>query len=350
MRCCRSTPGWCRAAAAPRARKDDAEDARICCLLALDRHAALRGLIPHGELAGELRSIARDDERACRDERRLLNRLRADLLVTFPAALAIAGDGLGATRILRLLERWPTAQSLAAASREEIIEFGRAQRTGYLARFAGKIAAAPGEDHFTAPGHLVRAKVDTIRLTARQLLLIDTQRRAWEKQMGELLPGPHTGWPQAEDQPGQAFPGGEIYLSFPGLGRRLAARTAGEIGEHIEQFTTPNSLQCYAGRAPVTRRSGKRDLVVAHRLACNRYLADAVHKWAFASLRRSAWARAFYDAQRARGKNHHAALRALSNRWPEVLWHCLTHDVPCDEAVHAANRNRALAAVTSSAA
>jgi transposase len=330
--------------------KDDAEDARICCLIALDRHAGLRRLIPHGELAGELRSIARDDERACRDERRLLNRLRADLLVTFPAALAIAGEDLGATRILRLLERWPTARSLAAASREEIIEFGRAQRTGYLQRFADQIQAALAEDHFTAPEHLVRAKVDTIRLTARQLLLLDAQRRAWEKRMGELLLGPHAGQQETEDQPGQAFPGGEIYLSFPGLGRRLAARIAGEVGEHIEQFTTPNSLQCYAGRAPVTRRSGKRDLVVAHRLACNRYLADAVHKWAFASLRRSAWARDFYDAQRARGKNHHAALRALGNRWLEVLWHCLTHDVPYDEAVHAANRNRALAAVTSSAA
>jgi hypothetical protein len=233
----------------PARKKDDAEDARICCLIALDRHAGLRRLIPHGELAGELRSIARDDERACRDERRLLNRLRADLLVTFPAALAIAGEDLGATRILRLLERWPTAQALAAASREEIIEFGRAQRTGYLRRFADRIQAALAEDQFTAPEHLVRAKVDTIRLTARQLLLIDAQRRAWEKRMGELLLGPHAGQQDAEDQPGQAFPGGEIYLSFPGLGRRLAARIAGEVGEHIEQFTTPNSLQCYAGRA-----------------------------------------------------------------------------------------------------
>jgi transposase len=334
----------------PARKKDDAEDARICCLIALDRHAGLRRLIPHGQLAGELRSIARDDERACRDERRLLNRLRADLLATFPAALAIAGEDLGATRILRLLERWPTAAALAAASREEIIEFGRAQRTGYLQRFADRIQAALAEDQFTAPEHLVRAKTDTIRLTARQLLLIDAQRRVWEKRMGELLLGPHAGPQEAEDQPGQAFPGGEIYLSFPGLGRRLAARIAGEIGEHIEQFTTPNSLQCYAGRAPVTRRSGKRDLVVAHRLACNRYLADAVHKWAFASLRRSAWARDFYDAQRARGKNHHAALRALGNRWVEVLWHCLTHDVPYDEAVHVANRNRALASITSPAA
>jgi transposase len=158
--------------------------------------------------------------------------------------------------------------------------------------------------------------------------------------MGHLLPG--TPASPEDDQPGRAFPGGQIYLSFPGLGRRLAARIAGEIGEHAEQFTTPNSLQCYAGRAPVTRRSGKRDLVVAHRLACNRYLADAIHKRAFASLRRSAWAKEFYDAQRARGKTHHAALRALGNRWLEVLWHCLTHQVPCDEATHAANRNRAL--------
>jgi transposase len=332
----------------PARKKDDAEDARICCLLALDRHAGLRRLIPHGQVAGELRSIARDDERACRDERRLLNRLRADLLVTFPAALAIAGDDLGATRILRLLERWPTAQALAAASREEIIEFARAQRTGYLQRFADRIAAALAEDHFTAPEHLARAKIDTIRLTARQLLLIDAQRRAWEKRMGELLLGTPGQLP--EDQPGKAFPGGETYLSFPGLGHRLTARIAGEIGEHIEQFTTPNSLQCYAGRAPVTRRSGKRDLVVAHRLACNRYLADAVHKWAFASLRRSAWAREFYDAQRGRGKSHHAALRALGNRWLEILWHCLTHDVPYDETVHIANRNRALTAITTPAA
>ena len=75
-----------------------------------------------------------------------------------------------------------------------------------------------------------------------------------------------------------------------------------------------------------------------------------MHKSAFASLRRSAWARDFYDAQRARGKNHHAALRALGNRWLEVLWHCLTYDMPYDEAVHAANRNRALATVTTSAA
>ena len=327
----------------PARKKDDAKDARIACLLALDRFTDLRALVPHGELAGELRVIVRDDVRAARDERRLLNRLRADLIATFPAALVIAGDDLGAPVMLKLLERWPTAAELAAADRDQVEAFARAARHGWPDRFAGRVADALAAEHFQARDYLVRAKAATIRLAATQLLLIRDQRRAWQHRMGELLLGaPRYGRnKQPGDDRGPAVPGGEVYLSFPGLGDRLAARIAGEIGDAIGQFTTPNALQCYAGKAPVTRRSGKSELVVATRLACNRFLADAVQHWAFTSLKNSGWAREFYDTQRHRGKTHNAALRALGNRWLEVLWHCLTRGVPYDENVHVANRDRA---------
>ncbi|MFD0852253.1 transposase, partial [Actinomadura adrarensis] len=178
-----------------------------------------------------------------------------------------------------------------------------------------------------------------------QLLLLRTQRRAWERRMAELLlGGPRTGRDKTvkDPEPGKAFPGGEIYLSMPGLGDRLAARIAGEIGERWDQFPAPNALQCYAGCAPVTRRSGRSEFVVARRLAYNRYLGEAVQQWAFCSLNRSAWAREFYDSKIAAGKSHHAALRALGNRWLEVLWHCLRLGVCYDEAVHTRNRTRAL--------
>ncbi|MHB1244376.1 MAG: IS110 family RNA-guided transposase [Gaiellaceae bacterium] len=329
----------------PAKKKDDAEDARIACLLALDRFERLRPLIPHGELAGELRAIARDDERAARDQRRLLNRLRQDLISTFPAALEIAGDDLGAATFLRLLERWPTAEALAAAPREELVAFARECHHGWPERFADKLEAALAGDHFQPRAYLVRAKADTIRLTAAQLLAIGQQRRLWQRRMGELLLGaPRRGRARKprEHERGQSFPGGEVYLSFPGLGDRLAARVAGEIGDHPEQFESPNALQCYAGKAPVTRRSGKSEFVVSCRLAYNRHLGDAVQQWAFCSLRSSPWARQFYDGQRAKGKGHHAALRALGNRWLEVLWHCLHRGVLYDEATHAANRKRAL--------
>ncbi|MDN5861578.1 MAG: transposase [Pseudonocardia sp.] len=335
----------------PARKKDDAEDARIACLLALDRFTTLRPLLPHGPVAAELRAIARDDERANRDERRLLNRLRADLIATFPAALVIAEDDLGSPTFLRLIQTWPTAPALAGATREEIEQLARAGHHGWPHRVADRVAhALSSNDVFTAPEHLVRAKADTIRLAALQLLAIGAQRRIWEKRMGTLLLGaPRRGRARQPEPTGEGeqrpngFPGGErsIYLSFPGLGDRLAARVAGEIGDHIDYFTSPNALQCYAGKAPVTRRSGKSEFVVAHRLACNRHLRDAVQQWAFCSLGSSGWAREFYDSHRARGKTHHATLRALGNRWLEVLWHCLTKGVLYDEAVHAANRNRA---------
>ncbi len=330
----------------PAKKKDDAEDARIACLLALDRFERPRPLLPHGELAGELRAIARDDERAARDERRLLNRLRQDLISTFPAALQLAGDDLGAPSFLRLLERWPSADTLRAATHEQLVEHARACHHGWPERFAERVAQALAADHFQPRDYLVRAKADTIRLSASQLLAIGNQRRAWQRRMGELLLGaPRRGRARQprEDERGQSFPGGEVYLSFPGLGDRLAARVAGEIGDHPEQFESPNALQCYAGKAPVTRRSGKSEFVVSCRLAYNRHLGDAVQQWAFCSLRSSGWAREFYDGQRAKGNGHHAALRALANRWLEVLWHCLQRRVLYDEAVHAANRNRALA-------
>jgi Transposase len=148
----------------PARNKDDAKDARIACLLALDRHTTLKPLLPHGELAAELRSIARDDERAAGDEPRLLNRLRADLAATFPAALTLAGSDLGAPTVLRLLERDPTATLPAQASRPDLLAVARASQHRQPQRLADKVADALAADHVTPRAYLARAKADTVRL------------------------------------------------------------------------------------------------------------------------------------------------------------------------------------------
>ncbi|MFD0899129.1 hypothetical protein [Actinomadura sediminis] len=63
----------------------------MCCLPALDASLELRASIPRGELG----AIAHNDVGAQRDERRLGNRLRADLPATFAAAMDIADGDLG---------------------------------------------------------------------------------------------------------------------------------------------------------------------------------------------------------------------------------------------------------------
>jgi hypothetical protein len=327
----------------PAKKKDDSEDARICCLMALDACLDLRKLVPHGEAGTELRAIARDDERAARDERRIGSRLRADLLAVFPAAIGIADGDLGAPVFLKLLERWPSADALAAAPRDEVEALARPARHGWPGRLADRGRQAMAAPRLAPRPALARAKEGSIRLAAAQLPAIRAQRRSWQRRMGEILLGaPRYGRSKIpkDPDPGKAFPGGEICLSMPGLGDRLAARVAGEIGEHFEQFAAPNALQCYAGRAPVTRRPGRSEFTVARRLACNRPLGEAVQQRAFCSLSRPEWAREFCDEKTAAGDSHNGALRNLGNRWLEVLWHCLHKGACYDEAVHAANRKR----------
>jgi transposase len=114
----------------------------------------------------------------------------------------------------------------------------------------------------------------------------------------------------------------EIYASQPGLGTTLAARVLGEFGDDAHRYADAKARKNYAGTSPITRASGTRKVVLA-RYARNRRLGDALHQQAFCSLTGSAGARAYYDALRDRGINHHAALRQLGNRLVGILHGCL---------------------------
>jgi hypothetical protein len=72
---------------------------------------------------------------------------------------------------------------------------------------------------------------------------------------------------------------------------------------------------------------------VLARTARNRRMAQACYLWAFSALRPSPGARRFYDRQRANGKTHHQALRALANRLVGVLHGCLSNGQCYDEHV-----------------
>ena len=63
----------------------------------------------------------------------------------------------------------------------------------------------------------------------------------------------------------------------------------------------------------------------------NKRLGDACHWWAYASLTRSAGARAHHDRRRAAGDHHNAALRNLANKLLGRLWWCLINNEPWDD-------------------
>jgi hypothetical protein len=79
----------------------------------------------------------------------------------------------------------------------------------------------------------------------------------------------------------------------------------------------------------------------------NDRLRDALDGQAFAALNASPGARACYDAHRAAGSGHRAALRKLANRLTGILHGCLKDRTPYDEATawpeHASQQIKAAA-------
>ena len=95
--------------------KTDSADAELLARILVtdrDRHQPLR---PSSVVVEELRVLARQDEVAGRDQTRVQNRLRQDLLAAFPAVLDAFPD-LATLSALRFLERWPTATEADALS------------------------------------------------------------------------------------------------------------------------------------------------------------------------------------------------------------------------------------------
>ena len=73
---------------------------------------------------------------------------------------------------------------------------------------------------------------------------------------------------------------------------------------------------------------------------CDRYFRHTVHLWADCSRKACAWAQAYYQEQRKRGKTHACALRCLGQRWLKILWRMWQDRRPYDENLHALNQQR----------
>lgn len=121
-------------------------------------------------------------------------------------------------------------------------------------------------------------------------------------------------------------------MSQPGLACVLGARVLGEFGDDADRYASAKARRNYAGTSPITRQSGKKKLVIA-RYVRNDRLIDPLIGQAFASLRTSPGARAYYDKQRARGLGHYAALRQVSNRLVGILHGCLKTGTPYGGAI-----------------
>jgi transposase len=294
--------------------KSDRGDAHVLAeIVRLDRahHRPVAGDSPAVEA---LKMVARVHQSAIWDRTRHLLRLRSALREFFPAAVTAFPD-LTAGDALELLGRAPDP--------------ARAER---LSR--SKITAALTRAHRRDPEARAEVIQGLLRAPAlRQAPELEAAYAAIVASHVRLIAGLNNEIAELQAVVAEGFgrhPDAEILTSQPGLGPVLGARVLAEFGDDRTRYADAKARKNYAGTSPITRASGTRRIVLA-RYARNRHLADATHQWAFCALTASPGARAYYDAIRARGTGHHAALRQLANRLVGILHGCLKTRTTYDE-------------------
>jgi transposase len=294
--------------------KSDRSDAHTITDMVRTKRHTLRPVAGDSGEAEAVKVLTRAHKTLIWERTRHLLRLRHALREFFPAAL-VAFDDLTATDTLELLAAAPDPASAAALSVEQITAaLKRARRHGRAAK-ADAIAAALRAEHLGQPAVVTAAYAATVRAQVAILGTLNSEIKTMEEQV-EAHFGQH--------------PDAEIYLSQPGLGVVLGARVLAEFGDDKNRYADARARKNYAGTSPITRQSGKKKTVLA-RYVHNDRLIDALGLQAFASLRASPGARAYYDQLRARGTGHRAALRQLDNRLVGILHGCLKTGTEYDE-------------------
>jgi transposase len=294
--------------------KSDPGDAHVLAeIVRLDR-AHHRPVTGDSAQAEAVKLVARAHQTAIWDRSRAVLRLRAALRDYFPAALD-AFEDLDAPDTLELLGRAPDPDRAAKLSLAKITAaLTRARRRDPHTR-AVQIQAILRGEQLRQPAAVQAAYA---AIVANAVRLIGELNRQVEG-LGEVV-GEHFG--RHRDA--------EVYLSQPGLGPILAARILGEFGDDPHRFADAKARKNYTGTSPITKTSGTRRAVIA-RYARNKRIGDAVHQWAFCSLRGSPGATAYYHTLRNRNIGHQAALRQLANRLVGILHGCLKTGTTYDE-------------------
>ena len=295
--------------------KSDSGDAHMLTdMVRTDSHQ-LRAVAGDSAEAEGIKVLARTHKTLIWERTRQVQRLRHQLREYYPAALE-AFDDLDAPDTLELLGKAPEPARAARLTRAQVsAALKRAGRRNITER-ATAVLAALRSQQLGQPPAVTAAYAATVRSLIAVIAVLNEQVKALQGQVEENF-GRH--------------PDAEIYRSQPGIGAVLGARVLGEFGDDPHRYADGKARKNYAATSPITRASGKKK-VVAARYIHNDRLIDALMAQAFTALNTSPGARALYDAERARGTEHNAALRKLANRLVGILHGCLKTRTLYDEA------------------
>ena len=304
-----------RAAFTPSHAKDDPTDAEFALELMLRYPDRVQRVKQESSVMSMLRQLVEMRRGLVDDRVRVTNRITANLKAYFPQVLGLFREkdtGVFAD----FLQRWPTLEAAKKARRSALETFFREHNVRYQATIDRRIDALKGEQALTTDESLIRPARLLVEVSLPQLKDLCLAIDRLEEEIGRCC---------------AKLPDHKLFAALPGAGPALAPRLLVAFGEQRERFPNAVAFQQYVGVAPVTERSGNK-CWVHWRYSCSTFLRQTFVEWVAQTITRSFWAKAFYEAYRARGGAHLSALRALAFKWIRVLYRCWVDRLPYDES------------------
>jgi transposase len=287
-----------------------------------------KALRPEDPLIKELRLLCRDEVSFIEQRTALINQLRHALAEYYSTALE-AFEDWGSVGAWMFVQRFPTPQALKKAGKRQWENFLHSRHLWRADSGPHRLELFAHATDFCGSAPTTKAKSLLATSLVQMLFAVERQLGLYRQRIEELF---------------RRHPDHDLFGSLPGAGPKLAPRLLSEIGDDRDRFGgEPQGLQCLAGTAPVTRRTGKAygnppRWPCHQRWACDKHLRHAIHLLAEQSLSQCAWAEIYYRHHRAKGRSHADALRRLGQRWLKIIHRMWMDRKPYDAMLHNENQ------------
>jgi transposase len=308
-----------RKALYPSGSKDDPKDTDLLLDLVQMHREKLRRLAPDTEATRLIQNLVEERRKLVDEKTAQSNRLEAHLKIYFPQIPQWFED-IDSPLVCDLLERWPTLEALQKVRTDALRSFFRRHHCRKQELIESRIQAIREAMVALKDRAVVDAKVQAVKVSVQLIQVLHQGIKVLDGQIQEAA---------------EAHPDFFIFESLPGAGAVFAPRLLAAMGSQRDRYQNADEVGTKSGIAPVMASSGK-SRWVHFRFACPKFLRQSFHEWASLSITKSEWARAYYQQQRARGKKHHAAVRALAFKWIRILFRCWQDRIAYDENIYLA--------------
>src|ERR1044072_2749922 len=298
----------------PSGAKDDPTDAEFLAEIVSTHRERLRVWQPDDVKTRSLPHLVEHCRKLIGERTRISNRLTALLKGYFPQVLEWFPD-LRTTLVCDFLTRWPTLEAVKRAHRKTVEKCFRTHNSNRQEAVERRIKSIKESLPLVTDQAVVKSSGLLPAAYATQMKVMIEAMRGFDREIKQLCAS-HQDYP--------------LFESLPGSGTVHASRLLAAFGSNREKFSSADELACLTGIAPVIERSGK-SCWVRWRYFCPKFLRQTFHEYAGKSIAHSFWAKAYYESQRAKGKSHAKAVRALAYKWIRIIWKCWQSKTKYDE-------------------